>query len=381
MTTGSEIKKVQEIKMASYLAKNSDLKEKTRLIREDLNHSYPFIHRLSIALYHPDRGVIQTHVYDEDIDTHIHNYEAVLCECKSLNALVKKETERIVNDISIFDKGKHKHSALIRQAGYLSSVTIPLLIEGHLLGFLFANSREKNVFADGVVQQLRLVAMIFTLLLHQNSEKMQVLKSTIESMKMVSFGRDPETAAHQQRMASYSLLIARNVVATYKLTDLVISYIYLYAPLHDLGKLMIADDILLKAGPLSDDEFQIMQGHTNQGDELAAKLINVYQLSEMPFISMLRAIIRWHHEKMDGSGYPDGLQRAKIPVAARVVAVADIFDALTSVRPYKEAWTNEDAFAELKKLAGSKLDGNCVNALMTEKQQILEIQKRFKEKP
>jgi len=157
------------------------------------------------------------------------------------------------------------------------------------------------------------------------------------------------------------------------LTDLVISYIYLYAPLHDLGKLMIADDILLKAGPLSDDEFQIMQGHTNQGDELAAKLINVYQLSEMPFISMLRAIIRWHHEKMDGSGYPDGLQRAKIPVAARVVAVADIFDALTSVRPYKEAWTNEDAFAELKKLAGSKLDGNCVNALMTEKQQILEI--------
>jgi len=380
MNTGSEMKKVQEIEIASYLAGNSDLKQKVRLTREDLNRSYPFIHRLSIALYHPERDVLQTHVYDEDIDTNIHNYEAILCECKSLSELVTKETERIVNDISIFDKSKHKHSSLIRQAGYLSSVTIPLLIEGHLLGFLFANSREKNVFAEEVVQQLRLVAMIFTLLLHQNSEKMNVLKSTIESMKMVSFGRDPETAEHQQRMASYSLLIARQVVPVYKLTDLVISYIYLYAPLHDLGKLMIADDILLKAGPLSDYEFSIMQGHTDKGDELAEKLINVYQLSEMPHISMLRAIIRWHHEKMDGSGYPDGLQGEQIPIAVRIVAVADIFDALTTARPYKEAWTNEDAFAELKKLACSKLDGNCVNALITNKQQILEIQEKFKDK-
>ncbi len=87
-----------------------------------------------------------------------------------------------------------------------------------------------------------------------------------------------------------------------------------------------------------------MQGHTTKGDELVEKLIKVYELSESPYISILRDIIRWHHEKMDGSGYPDGLTARQIPVAARIVSVADIFDALTSVRPYKLAWTNEDAF-------------------------------------
>jgi HD-GYP domain-containing protein (c-di-GMP phosphodiesterase class II) len=222
--------------------------------------------------------------------------------------------------------------------------------------------------------------MIFSLLVHQNSEKLNVLRSTVESLKILSYGRDPETAEHQQRMATYSLLIAREIADSYQLTDPVINYIYLYAPLHDLGKLMIADSILLKAGPLTKDEFSAMQEHTNKGDELAEKLINVYQLSESPYISILRSIIRWHHEKIDGSGYPDGLKEEQIPIAVRIVEIADIFDALTSVRPYKSAWTNEEAFKELRTLAGNKLDSLCVDALIKNKQQILKIQDKFKDK-
>jgi HD-GYP domain-containing protein (c-di-GMP phosphodiesterase class II) len=142
---------------------------------------------------------------------------------------------------------------------------------------------------------------------------------------------------------------------------------------------MIADDILLKAGSFSKDELLIMQEHSKKGDELAAKLIDVYQLGESPYISVLRAIIRWHHEKMDGSGYPDSLVGEQIPIAVRIVTVADIFDALTSVRPYKNAWTNEAAFKELQKLAGSKLDSRCVIALINNKEQILNIQEKFKD--
>jgi len=373
-------KNIQEIEIASYLAEHSDLKQKIRQTREDLICSYPFIHRLSIALYHAERDMLQTYVYDEDRDADFHNYEAVLAECRSLSKLAASETERIINDMSVFAEGRQRHTKSIRQGGYLSSVTIPLLIEGQLLGFMFANSREKGVFSEEAVQRLRLISMIFTLLVHQSSEKINVLKSTVESMKLVSYGRDPETAEHQQRMACYSLLIAREIAAIHNLSDPMINYIYLYAPLHDLGKLMIADDILLKAGPLSKEEYLIMQGHSDKGDKLAQKLINVYQLSEIPCIDMLRATIRWHHEKMDGSGYPDALRGEQIPIVARIVAVADIFDALTSIRPYKKAWSNSDAFAELQKLAGSKLDSDCVQALISSKERVVEIQRRFQDK-
>ena len=380
MNSYSGSKKIQEIEIASYLKNHCNLKEKVRKIRSDLQRRYPFIHRLSIALYHPERDIIQTYVYDEEGQTNLSNYEAVLSQCKSLHKLAISQKERIVNDLSIFSKGKHHHTKLIEEAGYLSSVTIPLLAEDKLLGFLFINSRIKNVFYEELTGELRLISMIFTLLLQQNAEKLHVLKSTIESMKMVSFGRDPETAEHQQRMASFSLLIAREIADTYHLTDPIINYIYLYAPLHDIGKIMIADNILLKEGPFSDDELLLMRQHSEKGDELIGKLIEIYQLVESPYISMLRAIIRWHHEKMDGSGYPDGLVGEQIPIAVRIVSVADIFDALTSVRPYKDAWTNEAAFKELQRLSGRQLDSGCVNALLNNKDQIVKIQEKFKDK-
>lgn len=380
MNNRALVKKVQEIELSSYLTGHSDLKQKTHQIRVDLTKTFPFIHRLAIAIYHVERDVLQTYVYDEEKDTDIHNYEAVLSDCRSLKELVKEQRERVVHDISILDNSKHHHTELIRQAGYLSSVTIPLIIDGQLLGFLFANSREKNVFNEEAVQRLRLVSMIFSLLLQYNLEKLNVLKSTVESMKIVSFGRDPETAEHQQRMAIYSLIIARGVALQYNLTDIDINYIYLYAPLHDIGKLAIADNILLKRGHLTKKEFATMQGHASKGDELAEKMINAYNLIDVPHISMLNEIIRWHHEKMDGSGYPDGLIKDQIPIAVRIVSVADVFDALTSERPYKKAWTNEKAFHELRKLSEKKLDPDCVNVLIEDESKIVHIQKEFKDR-
>ncbi|MBM9520366.1 HD domain-containing protein [Desulforhopalus vacuolatus] len=380
MESRSQVKKVREVELSSCLAGHSDLKQKAHQIRVDLTTTFPFVHRLAIAIYHVERDVLQTYVYDEDKDTDIHNYEAILSNCTSLKELVVEQRERIINDISILDNSKHYHTELIRQAGYLSSVSIPLIINGQLLGFLFANSRKKNVFNEEIVQRLRLISMIFALLLQYNSEKLNVLKSTVESMKIVSFGRDPETAEHQQRMAIYSLIIARGVALKYQLTDIDINYIYLYAPLHDIGKLTIADNILLKRGHLTKKEIATMQGHASRGDELAKKLINAYNLVDVPHISMLNEIIRWHHEKMDGSGYPDGLKQDQIPISVRIVSVADVFDALTSERPYKKAWTNEKAFNELRKLSEKKLDRDCVNVLINEESKVVNIQKEFKDR-
>ena len=96
---------------------------------------------------------------------------------------------------------------------------------------------------------------------------------------------------------------------------------------------------------------------------------------------MLRNIAEYHHESVNGQGYPSGMQGKEIPLEARIVAVADVFDALTSARPYKEAWSNEDAIAELNRLAGEKLDRDCVDALVQNLDQVVQIQQQFREDP
>lgn len=355
----------------------SDISTKLNAIRLELWDSFPLLNRISVAVYHEDRGILQTYVYSEESDSKLSNYEARLADCTSLLKLADEGGPRIVNDMSIFDKSTHKHSKVIKGAGYNASYTMPMFVEGHLLGFIFANSYTKNVMSGELLQRLKLVTQLIESWISFDFYRMGVLKSTIESMKMVSDERDPETAEHQKRMANYSLLIARKLARKYQLNDVQIANMYLFCPLHDLGKIAIADNILLKAGRLSRDEFNVMKTHPRAGSELVTKLIALYHLTDMPYISMLINIIHSHHEKLDGSGYPDGLVDDEIPIEAKITIVADIFDALTTVRPYKKAWSNEEAFFELRRLAGKKLCADCVEALYSEQKKIVEIQRKY----
>jgi len=121
------------------------------------------------------------------------------------------------------------------------------------------------------------------------------------------------------------------------------------ATMHDIGKIAIPDRILLKAGPLSPEEWEVMKGHTLVGAQLLAG-------SRSPVVRMAEVIARTHHEKWDGTGYPEGLAGEGIPLVSRISAVCDVFDALVSSRPYKPAWEVEEALAELERLAGNHLD-------------------------
>jgi putative two-component system response regulator len=121
------------------------------------------------------------------------------------------------------------------------------------------------------------------------------------------------------------------------------------ASMHDIGKIAIPDRILRKAGALSPEEWEVMKSHTSVGAQLLAG-------SRSPVVRMAEVIARTHHEKWDGTGYPEGLAGEGIPLVARICAVCDVFDALISVRPYKDAWTVDDALAELGRLAGTHLD-------------------------
>jgi putative two-component system response regulator len=178
--------------------------------------------------------------------------------------------------------------------------------------------------------------------------------------------RDPETGAHISRMANYSLIIAEGLRLTAEECDLILQS----APMHDVGKLGIPDGILLKPGKLDADEFAIMQTHTTIGHAILRD-------SSSQLIALGAEIALTHHEKFDGSGYPAGLAGETIPLPGRIVAVADVFDALTSERPYKPAWTVERARALLEENRGSHFDPACVDAFLADWERALEVRERF----
>lgn len=178
----------------------------------------------------------------------------------------------------------------------------------------------------------------------QNRETMGMLATLVEA-------RDTDAGAHLHRIQHLSHALAMHLGLSQREAEEV-AY---GSMLHDVGKVKVPDAILKKAGPLSPDEWRVMQGHTVWGEHL---------LMENTDFGVARLVARAHHEHWDGSGYPDGLAGEQIPFPARVVAVADVYDALISARPYKEAWSTDAAIREIKSMSGSHLDPDIVEAFV-----------------
>ncbi len=175
----------------------------------------------------------------------------------------------------------------------------------------------------------------------------------LQRLSLAAEFRDDDTGQHTQRVSRVSALLAQAL----GLPDELVQLVLLAAPLHDVGKIGIADAILLKPGGLSPEEFRIMTTHTSVGGQILSG-------SQSPLLQMAEQIALTHHERWDRGGYPVGLRGEDIPLAGRIVSVADVFDALTHRRPYKKAWHPEDAASEIKRLGGSKFDPRVVDAFL-----------------
>jgi putative two-component system response regulator len=167
-------------------------------------------------------------------------------------------------------------------------------------------------------------------------------------------------------MASFARMIGERLGMSAGEQDLLLQA----APLHDLGKIGTPDHILLKPGPLTGEERAVMQQHTTIGWEILRSHIS-------PVLQAGAVIARSHHEKFDGSGYPLGLAGTDIPLLGRIVAVADVLDALTSVRPYKPAWPVDAARDYLTQGRGAHFDPQCVDALLDRWPEVIEVKKRY----
>lgn len=165
--------------------------------------------------------------------------------------------------------------------------------------------------------------------------------------------RDDDTGEHIQRVANLAAGIAEQLDMSQDQVDL----LRLAVRLHDVGKIGVSDSILLKPGRLDPDELAAMRRHTVEGSAILAG-------SRFPLLIMAEQIARYHHERWDGEGYPDGLSGEDIPLPARIAAVADVYDALTHARAYKAAWSEEDAKAEILKGRGAQFDPQVVDAFL-----------------
>jgi HD-GYP domain-containing protein (c-di-GMP phosphodiesterase class II) len=323
--------------------------------------------------------VLKTYLHSSGEDNPLQNYQTLLENAPSLKAILEKGRPRVINNMLTFEDGKNEHTQRIGRTGYAASYTLPMFNNGNFFGFIFYNSKEKDVFNENILNQLDIFGHMIALMVINELSHVSTLAAAIKTTSHITHKRDPETGSHLDRMSRYSLLIARNLASQYKLDDDYIQHIFMFAPLHDIGKIAIPDNILLKEGPLDSDESKIMKSHAIKGKEMIDDLVENFGLNNIEHIDLLRNIAGYHHEAVNGTGYPEGKTGSNIPLEARIVAVADVFDALTSVRPYKNAWSNEQAIEALKKLSGEKLDRECVEALLNNMDEVRHIQERFKE--
>lgn len=185
----------------------------------------------------------------------------------------------------------------------------------------------------------------------------QLTEAQIETLRRLAVAaeyRDDATWHHTQRVGAMAALLATKMGASRAYVDV----LRVAAPLHDVGKIGVPDRVLLKPGPLTPEEFEMAKTHAVIGAQIIGE-------SHSPVLQMAREIALSHHEKWDGSGYPKGLRGTNIPLSGRIVAIADVFDALTHDRPYKSAWTWEEATAEMKRLRGSYFDPEILDLLVS----------------
>lgn len=362
---------------------NRDLSvdQKINSLREILEARFPFIQRIAVALYDPKTDILRTYLAVGDADNPLQRYAAKLSDAASLAEIVQRGSPRVVNDLGVFDRKRREHTRKIREAGYGASYTLPMYLSGVFFGFVFFNSRASEVFTEEVLHYLDVFGHLISLVVINEVASIRTLQASVKTAASFVHHRDIDTGSHLDRMANFARLIAREMAPLHALTDETIEHIFLFAPLHDIGKIAIADTIMKKPGKLSEDEFEAMKAHTAKGREIIDVILSNFGLEGLQHVDMLRNIALYHHEAMNGSGYPTGLRGADIPIEARIVAVADIFDALTSTRPYKNAWTIDEAFATLRKMAGTQVDRDCVEALISCREEVEQIQRRFREDP
>jgi HD-GYP domain-containing protein (c-di-GMP phosphodiesterase class II) len=266
-----------------------------------------------------------------------------------VGSVAQSAEAEVVNDVAADPRWQGDPQDVFQTRAILA---VPLLANGRVVGVLqLLNPVGKERFTDDDLRRMRLFAGILAhplqnarLYAAQRRQFLNMVTALAETLEK----KDPYTGGHVRRVVSYSLLLGAEMgLERGDLEDL-----WLAATLHDIGKIGVPDRILGKPAPLDREEAEVMRRHTTDGAEIVSHLSNPHVLPG----------VRSHHERIDGAGYPDGLDGERIPLAPRVIAVADTYDAMTTSRPYREGLSPERAAAEIRSAAGTQFCPRVVEA-------------------
>ena len=237
---------------------------------------------------------------------------------------------------------------------YIAKPVNPAIVMQRVKTHLSLSNQKRELYQQVKLQTLELIS---------------TRNNIIEKLGRAAEFKDNETGNHVKRMSKYAYVLANALGIGESTADMLKNV----APMHDIGKIGVPDHILKKAGKLNDEEWQIMKEHAAFGGEI------LDEIDPSPLMEMAKAVAITHHEKWDGSGYPNGLKAEKIPLVGRIVAIADVFDALTSSRPYKPAWTIESTIELIKNESGKHFDPELVTCFLENLDEILAIKAQFSE--
>lgn len=266
--------------------------------------------------------------------------------------------------------------------GVESLMALPIIGRAGPVGaFLFAR-RQVGGFASTEVDMAGMMVdqMAYQL---ENYELVRQLSSSrdavIRGMARLAESRGGDLGGHIDRICAYAQLLGRRLQSTPgfrgQVSDEWVSTLERAAALHDIGKVAIPDAVLLKPGRLDDTEFSIMRTHSKLGADILHELMLTH--GSFPMLEMGLEVALCHHERWDGKGYPNGIGGDQIPLSARIVSVVDVYDALTSKRVYKEAWTQEDTFNELRRNAGTQFQAELVDVFLKQPDELDAIQNKY----
>lgn len=278
--------------------------------------------------------------------------------CKRLKANPRLTSVPVILVTALSNEENEEKGFAVGAVDYISKPFSPVLVRARVKTQLALYDRRKEL--ENLVQERT-----------QELELSQL--AAVRMLGRAAEYKDNETGKHVIRMSQYSRILARTIGWDKTAADLLMHA----APMHDIGKIGIPDSILRKPGALDAGEWEVMRKHPEIGAQIIASQIDL--VAESKLLKMAKSIALSHHEKWDGSGYPQGLKGEVIPVEGRIVAIADVFDALTSKRPYKDAWSVEKAIELLVDQSGKHFEPELVEAFMSSIDQVIPIKEQWQD--